>query len=515
MLFWVLAAAMTAVATLALMGPLLRARATAMVPASHDVEVYRDQLAEVERDLAAGTIEPVQAEVAKTEISRRLIAAARKAETEGETAPLRSRRLASRLTIAAIVVAIPAIALSAYVTLGSPGMGEEPLAARMASPAANGDIGILIAKAEQHLAESPDDGRGWDVLAPIYLRTGRLEDAARAFRKAISLLGPTSARQSGLGEALVSASDGVVTDEARLVFQSARELDPGDPRPSFYLAIAMAQEGRKADAIAAFQALADSSPPDAPWLPAIRQQMAAIDQSTAANAPAIALGNPSQADIAAASDMAPADRMAMVNSMVTGLEARLKENPDNIEGWLRLIRSQVVLGDAGAAQASLARAMATFPDGGDKETSLTKLADELGLKANATLGGVMMPQTPKLAPEASNGPFIVPDAGAIAPAAPTSQAPGNPSQADISAAAEMAPADRMAMIRGMVETLDAKLTENPDNIEGWLRLIRSYTVLGDAPAAKTALSRARSAFADDADKSAQLSDLAAELTLEQ
>lgn len=515
MLFWVLAAAMTAVATLALLGPLLRARSTVIAPASHDAEVYRDQLAEVDRDLAAGSIEPAQAEVAKTEISRRLIAASRKAEAEGEAAPLASRRLTSRLAMAAIIIFIPAIALSAYVTLGSPGMGEEPLAARMANPSANSDIGILIAKAEQHLAENPDDGRGWDVLAPVYLRTGRLEDAARAFRKAISLLGPTATRQSGLGEALVSASDGVVTDEARLVFESARELDPGDPRPAFYLAIAMAQEGRKADAKAAFQALADSSPPDAPWLPAIRQQMAAIDRSSEANAPAIALGNPTQADITAAAGMAPADRMAMINSMVAGLEARLKDNPDNIEGWLRLIRSQVVIGDAAAAQVSLSRAMATFADGSDKKASLSKLADELGLKANATLGGVVMPQTQQPAPETPSRPFIVPDVAATAPGTAASIAPGNPSQADIAAAAEMAPADRTAMIRGMVETLDAKLTQNPDNIEGWLRLIRSYTVLGDAAAAKTALTRARSAFAGDAAKTAQLSDLAAELTLEQ
>ncbi|PWW02230.1 cytochrome c-type biogenesis protein CcmH [Hoeflea marina] len=510
MLFWVLAAAMTAVATLALLGPLMRARATVTAPASHDAEVYRDQLAEVERDLAAGTIEPSQADVARTEISRRLLAAARKAEAEEGAAPA-SRRGATRLAMAAVVILIPAIALSAYLRLGSPGNGGEPLAARMANPTASDDIGVLIAKAEQHLAENPDDGRGWDVLGPIYLRTGRLEDAAHAYRRAISLLGPTSDRQAGLGEALVSASDGVVTDEARLVFQSARELDPGDPRPSFYLAVAIAQEGRKAEAIAAFQALADRSPPDAPWLSAIERQIAAIGRPDAATGPQLALRGPSEADIAAAADMAPSDRLAMIRSMVTGLEARLKENPDDIEGWLRLIRSQQVLGDTSAAQAALARGFAAFPDDSEQKTSLSRLADELAPNANATLGGVMIPQAAQPAPDTAPAPFIVPDASAL----PSAQPPGNPSQADMAAAADMTPADRMEMVRSMVATLDARLTDNPDNIEGWLRLVRSYTVLGDPAAAKTALARARSAFADDAAKTAQLSDLAAELKLEQ
>jgi len=232
MLFWVIAAVMTAVATLALLRPVVRARLEAPdAPELHDIEVYRDQLSEVDRDVADGLVDPVQAEVAKTEISRRLLGAARKSETASPAGGFGNTRGLRRGAVILIALFMPIAGLTAYLELGSPGMPQLPLSARLQADPQAGDVSMLIAKAEQHLAENPEDGRGWDVLGPIYLRTGRYEDSAAAFRKAISILGPSPARLASLGEALFSASGGIVTEEANLAFQTARELDSSDPKP--------------------------------------------------------------------------------------------------------------------------------------------------------------------------------------------------------------------------------------------------------------------------------------------
>lgn len=509
MLFWIIAAIMTTVATLALLRPLVRSRLQSRpaAPASHDVEVYRDQLSEIDQDLAAGLIEPAQADIAKAEVSRRLLVAARQSEEQKQVAR-GSGGTARRAAVGVMLAFIPAAAIMSYLFLGSPGAPQQPLAARLAAEPDPSDISVLITRAERHLAENPQDGRGWDVLGPIYLRTGRVNDAVRAFNKAITILGPTSRRQAGLGEALVSAAGGVVTEEARLVFQSARELDPEDPRPIFFLALALAQEGRRDEAVAAFSALSARSPADAPWQEAVRRQIATLSQQGNAGAPALAPGNPTQSDIEAAAGMTPEQRQEMVRGMVSALAERLRENPDDIEGWKRLIRSEMVLGNMVAAQRALATAFSTFPDDGPEEKSLAVLAKELGLQFNPTLGGVMLPkavQPGKDAQAAPPAPFIVPGG---------SSAPGNPTQSDIAAAAAMAPAERMEMIRNMVATLDAKLAEDPGNIEGWLRLVRSYTVLGDRESARAAVKRAHVAFAADSAEAGALNRLAAELGLE-
>lgn len=533
MLFWVIAAVMTTIATLALLGPVVRARSEASdAPELHDIEVYRDQLTEVDRDLADGLVEPVQAEVAKTEISRRLLAAARKSETaeaEGKLARNRGLRRA-----AAIVVALfmPMAALTAYLELGRPGMPQLPLSARLQADPQTNDIALLIARAEQHLSDNPEDGRGWDVLGPIYLRTGRYEESATAFKKAISILGPSPTRLASLGEALFSAAGGIVTEEASLAFQTARELDSTDPRPQFFLAVALAQSGKTTEARAAFSGMLETAPADAPWIPAVQSQLAAL-QTDAGTSPlsgagAAAPGNPTAADIAAAQNMSPQDRQAMIASMIDGLEAKLADNPNNVAGWLRLVRSLVVTGNSDKAQAALDRALAVFAPSGPENQQLSALASELGLSTTSTLGGVpMAPAVPAQDPAAAmpsaaaKTPFILPPAGADpataqAPDAATSSpaAPGGPTKADVAAAAQMSVEDRAAMIRTMVESLDAKLTESPDNLDGWLRLVRSYAVLGDRTAAQTALERAGVTFPGDSEGGRALVELAAQLGLE-
>lgn len=533
MLFWVTAAVMTAIATLALLRPVVRARSHASdAPELHDMEVYRDQLSEVDRDVADGLVDPVQAEVAKTEISRRLLGAARMSEAANPAGGPAGNRGLRRVAVIVMAIFMPVAALTAYLELGNPGLPQLPLSARLQADPQASDIAMLISKAEQHLAENPDDGRGWDVLGPIYLRTGRYEESAAAYRKAISFLGPSPARLSSLGEALFSASGGIVTEEANLAFQTARELDSSDPKPQFFLAVALAQAGKTEEARAALNGMLATAPADAPWIPAVQNQLAALQPNTGtlplSGAGSAAPANPTRADIEAAQNMSPEDRQAMIGSMIESLEAKLAENPDNAAGWLRLVRSHVVIGNRDRAQASLDRAFAAFAPGSMESRQLSALAQELGLAEASSLGGVPMapvvpPQDPLAGtpPGDTTTPFMLPPAGAepagMSPsgtAEPSASAMTGPSKADVAAAAEMSVEDRVAMIRSMVESLDAKLTENPDNLDGWKRLVRSYSVMGDRAAATTALQRASKTFSDESAGGRALAGLAVELGLE-
>ncbi|MGO4618414.1 c-type cytochrome biogenesis protein CcmI [Ensifer sp. 2YAB10] len=371
MLFWILVATLTAAVAAVLILPLMRAGEAPSSPHSHDIEVYRHQLDELKRDQDSGLIGSADAELARAEVARRLLAAG---ESDRNVAPAVSqRRGANRLAQAFVLLCLPVVGLCLYLLTGSPGVPAQPLAARLADP--NGDINVLIAKAENHLAVNPNDGAGWDLLAPIYMRNGRIEEAVDAYDRAIRLLGPTPARLGGYAEALVVQSDGLVTTKAQEAFQQALTIDPNDPRSEFYLALGLKQEGKKEEALTAFNRLVATSPADAPWLPLVKQHVAELGGATSAAAP----GNPSAEDVAAAESMTSGDRQEMIRGMVESLESRLKENPDNLEGWARLIRSHVVLDQRDKAAAALKEGLKTFPADGDGGKQLLALARELGI----------------------------------------------------------------------------------------------------------------------------------------
>ncbi|RVJ47615.1 c-type cytochrome biogenesis protein CcmI [Sinorhizobium medicae] len=384
MLFWILVAILTAAVAAVLLLPLMRAAAPLPSRHSHDIEVYRDQLGELARDRDAGLIGSEEAELARAEIARRMLAASAADQAAAERTP--KRLLSNRLSQAFIFLCLPAIGLCLYLTTGSPGVPAQPLAARLADP--NGDVNILIAKAENHLALNPEDGAGWDLLAPIYMRHGRLEDAVAAYERAIRLLGPTPARMGGYAEALVAQGGGLVTSEAQNALRKALALDPNDPRSAFYLALGLKQEGKNAEALSAFRKLAGSSPADAPWLPLVNQHIAELADSPAAVGPTgpaatgpAAPGNPTPGDIAAAKEMNDGDRQSMIRGMVDSLASRLKEDPANLEGWMRLIRSYVVLDQRDRAEEALHEGLIAFPATGVQGKQLLALAQELGLDA--------------------------------------------------------------------------------------------------------------------------------------
>lgn len=377
MLFWILVAILTAAVAAVLLLPLLRRPVAGAADASHDVEVYRDQLEELKRDEATGLIGPNEAELARAEVARRLIAAS-KAEAKGQASP--ARRL-NRLAQLFVVVALPAIGLCLYIGTGRPDLPAQPLAERLANP--GNDMNILIARAESHLMRNPEDGAGWDLLAPIYYRSGRMEDAARAFSQSIRILGPTTERLDGHAETLIALSNGIVTEEARKHLEQSLALKGDNPRAKFYLALALEQEGKKPEARAAFEALAKETPAGAPWLPLVNQHIAALGGAQGGDT-AGPLGNPSTEDVAAAQDMSTGDRQQMIAGMVESLAAKLQENPDNFEGWMRIIRSYVVLDQRPKAEAALQTALKTFPADSDNGKQLLALARDLSISAEGS-----------------------------------------------------------------------------------------------------------------------------------
>ncbi|TPI32516.1 c-type cytochrome biogenesis protein CcmI [Mesorhizobium sp. B3-2-1] len=377
MLFWVIAAILTLGASLAVLLPLAGASKDASSSGDHDLEVYRDQLAELDRDAARGLIGPAEAAEARAEIARRILRLDN-ADMADKTSG-RSASVTARLVATVAVLVVPLVSWGLYSQIGSPDLPSQPLSERLAKNPADSSVDELVARAEAHLAANPSDGRGWDVLAPVYLRMQRFADAAAAYRNAIRLDGDNAARQAGLGEAIAGATGGIVSADAQDAFEAALKLDPANAKASFYLAMALAQEGRGKEAAAAWQAMLGRLPPDSPWRGAVEQALAKSGGPEVASG--AAAKGPDAVDVDAASSMSPQDREAMINTMVAGLDDKLRQNPHDPEGWMRLVRSYVVLGKTDQARDALGRAIAVFGADSDEARKFTAFAASLGLTA--------------------------------------------------------------------------------------------------------------------------------------
>lgn len=374
MFLWTAFAVMTGLAVLVVLVPLSRARRAGVSPASHDTAVYRDQLREIDRDLERGLIATAEADAARAEVARRLLAASAQAETAAEGSTTRRRAAA----VTALVV-IPALALGAYVSLGSPSLPAQPLAARLSAGDEQQDMAVLLRRIEQHLERNPDDGRGWEVLAPVYMRIERYQDAATAFGHVIRLLGSTPDRQAALGEALVGIAGGIVTTDAKAAFQAALAGDPTSPRARFWVARATLQDGDVAGAATQFRALLADSPADAPWRATVEEELARLTGGTPAPAAPPGAPGPSADDVAAATAMPPADRDAMIRGMVDRLADRLKQSPQDRDGWLRLVRAYAVLGDPAKARTAADEARRALAGTPEAVAAIDALLRDLGL----------------------------------------------------------------------------------------------------------------------------------------
>jgi cytochrome c-type biogenesis protein CcmH len=389
-LIWLILACLTAIVLFVLLRPLAGGNASEPRREAFDAAVYRDQLGEIDRDCARGLIGEPEAEAARLEIARRLLAADSREHAGGAVA---AGGMSSKRAMIAVAVALPLAVVALYLAYGSPRLPDQPLAARLNDPVSDKNLGALIAKVEARLRQHPEEGQGWDVIAPIYLGLGRYGDAADAYENAIRLLRESPKRLSGQGQALVLQNDGVVTEEARTALQRALALDATLIEPRILLAIAKEQDGQFAAAIEDWRALLARGEGNAPWRQMVEKRIEATEARLAgapapsgeeppsADAGSQGERGPAAADSAAAESMSPAERQAMVESMVQGLAARLEAKGDDLGGWLKLVRAYTMLDRKDDARAALQRAKTQFSGNAQAIEQLDALATELGLRS--------------------------------------------------------------------------------------------------------------------------------------
>ena len=484
MILWPIFALMTVGAVVAVWWPLARRQKS--VRSGSDIAVYRDQLDEIDRDEAASLIGNVEAEAARVEVSRRLIAAAEtaKAATVAATpVPAAKYRWA---TLAAAILLLPLGAGVTYLSLGSPNLVPVSMnAANEGQPLPDG-IENTVAEVETYLEANPKNGRGWELLAPVYLRLGRFDDAVRARRNALEIFGPDAARLGDLGEAMVMASNGVVTAEAKSLFERANAADPEDVMAQYYLGLSAKQEGRRDEAEKRWRTLLSSAPEGAEWLPLVKNALARIDEK----GPSVLAAPPQHPSVAVAP---PEHNGDAIEAMVERLAERLKKDGSDVPGWIQLVRSYRVLGKSDKVKAAIV----------DARTALASNQEGLQ-RLDQGLAGL---ETEMIRNTAGPGP--------VAPASSAANvAPKGPNASDVAAAAQMAPADRNGMIEGMVARLAQKMAENGSDVDGWLRLIKAYSVLGERDKALAAAANARNALAGNNDNLRRIGELAKELGLE-
>lgn len=491
---WFILAFMTGAAVLALLWPMSRRGTGAPEPVSAVTETgfYEDQLREIERDLGRELIAPGEAEAARAEAARRLLRVSRDgpgADEPGIAEPhLRQRRAASAFALSTI----PLVALLAYGIYGSPNLPAQTAADRQAAQTSSQDLMKAIGQIEARLASDPNDARGWAVIAPVYMRLGRFDEAAHAYQEVSRVKGESPEILADWGEALVAGGNGVVPPKAKALFERALVLDEKIAKPRFYLARAAEQAGDVQGAIGYLTALSETSPPDAPWQPLVRDSLARLK------------GEPASAPDAKAGAAAglSVDQARAIRGMVEGLEARLAKEGGSLDEWMRLIQSRSVLGERDKARAALEKARAALASDPAATGRLDAQAKELGLTTD-------MPRPKAEAPPVQG----TPPATAAAGPNPAPNPGSGEADAALATVRAMPPAERDAAIRGMVAGLDRRLTAKGGSADEWLRLVRSYSVLGERKQASQTVDRARLALGADAGAVQRLDALARELDL--
>jgi len=498
--FLALAGLLALIAVVVLLHPLVLGRGSAQGRDAKDMAVYRDQLAELERDLARGTITEAEAAGTRAEISRRLIRASARAEKTRGLAP--GPAGATGLVAGLSFLAVPVIAAVVYLAEGRPGLPDRPFAER--APAARADAGSetpphssrptqaeaeamlraeedatapapeprladQIAELERIVEARPADAEPHRLLGIAYFQAERYDRAWRAMAEAIDLAGP-KADGGLLGnqiEAMVRAAGGYLSPEAEAAIERALSIAPGLPAARYYAGMAHAQAGRLDRAIAVWEGLLADAPADAPWRGLVEQVLAEArlsrggtprlpDLEGSAGGAGGSSGGPSAADIEAAGQMSAAERMEMVESMVARLDERLRRQGGPPEKWMQLINSYMQLGRRAEAVRGYERAMAALD--GEAAARVAEGARRLGLDG-AGGGGAA----------GGTGQAAGGQAGADAP---------GPTAADIEAARQMSAEERQAMISDMVARLEDRLTSEGGSAEEWYRLMTSYMRLG-------------------------------------
>lgn len=361
--------------------PLLRTGKVDASRGAHALEVYRQQLAELEGEQTRGVISAAEASAARLEIERRMLHCANETESAGseETMtqalnfwPLRTKQMMA----AGAMLLIPAMAFAVYLAVGSPDQAPNREAAQVAgADQEHMDMLALTKKLAARLETSPGDIQGWMLLGRSYVTLEDFPKAIESYARAVALAGdkPAPMVLAEYAETLVQGNNGLVGDEAQAQFRKVLQIVPTEPRSQFYLGLAKAQAGDAKGALADWVALLKAAEPGAPWAGAVRAQaqevadMLKVDlASLLPQAPPLAVtppkAGPDAGDMAAAAAMPDGDRKEMIESMVARLAARLETTEkDNVDGWLQLARAYGVLGQNADSLLALGKAAEAGP----------------------------------------------------------------------------------------------------------------------------------------------------------
>ncbi len=380
-MIWFVFIILTGLAVLSALWPLSRS-ARADDESASDVAFYRAQMAEIAADSERGLADAQEAEAERARAARRLLALSAAQKCASGAASSRKTRLTAALIA---LIGVPAIAFGLYSLVGHPDAPDLPLQARFDGDPRKLSLEGAVAKMEAHLAAHPDDGRAYEIVAPVYLRMGRPADAAQARAEALRLLGETAERRALYGEALIYAADGIVSAEAAQEFDRALAIDPKQQMARYYLGIAAAQEGDKERARDFWSKLAAEAPANSPLAKMLAEKIALLDapfedDKSQPPPPAAKEAAPAKPGAAAIAGMSKDERAKTIGAMVEGLARRLAAQGGDADSWLRLIRAYKVLDESDKSRAALADARKALAQDAAAQERLTTLAQELGLE---------------------------------------------------------------------------------------------------------------------------------------
>lgn len=371
--------------------------------AEFDMQVYRDQLSEIDRDLARGTLTEAEAGRLRTEVSRRLLEADRSATTP-VVAVASGRRWNG---LAAGLIALPLLAAyPLYLQLGAPGYPDLPLALRFSmseelrqtrpaqaeaeaktpaapAPQVDAEYQDLMARLRQAVADRPDDARGLQLLASNEARLGNFIAARTAMENLIRVKGDaaTDDDYASLAEMMIMAAGGYVSPEAEAALTKSLTINGENGTARYYAGVMFAQIGRFDRTFQLWKMLVEQGPADAPWIAPIRAEMAEVAERAGVeySLPETALPGPDAAAMAGAAEMSDTDRQAMIEGMVAQLSDRLATDGGSSAEWARLITSLSVLGKGDQAAQILAEARGKFAGKPDDLAVLDQAAAQAGL----------------------------------------------------------------------------------------------------------------------------------------
>ncbi|MCK2167071.1 MULTISPECIES: c-type cytochrome biogenesis protein CcmI [Thalassospira] len=413
MTIWIVLGALTALVAGYVLWPILRNARSADADTNEDrladmdedelqrdLAVYRDQLAEIGRDIERGVLTEGQADAARTEVQRRILATDQRIAKRHQSGEAANRVSRLRPAVAIFTLLLFAGGIGLYLDLGRPDLRDRPIASRtdeiMAARQAsdndanrNAALNRAVQDLSNRLLENPDDLKGWELLGASLMALGRPEEAQTAYLEAVKQSGRDGDYLAMYAESVIRTNNGQVNTIARGALEEAAKSGSTDPRIQYFLGLADAQNGNVAAAVDRWIALVNGAPSDAGWLPMVlaRIEEAALAQGIditgritvtppmASNAP----GGPSREDMEAAAEMTPEERQEMILGMVSQLADKLAENPQDPEGWARLMRAYMVIGQPDQAKQAYDTARQEFAGDTALLTRFAGLADELGI----------------------------------------------------------------------------------------------------------------------------------------